>query len=88
MNAPPGSDDQLSRDALATVKVEKHIWLKWWGGQPLHLEEAHAANIIGDAGLKEAHQDDPYGVRRSVFHHTGRFWISQTHLGLWKATLK
>lgn len=55
MNAPPGSDIKLlSRDAPTTVKIEKHIWFKWWGGQPLHPEEAHAASIIKDAGLKEA----------------------------------
>lgn len=55
MNAPPGSEIKLlSRDAPATVKIEKHIWFKWWGGQPLHPEEAHAATIIKDAGLKEA----------------------------------
>lgn len=55
MNAPPGADIKLlSRDAPATVKIEKHIWFKWWGGQPLHPEEAHAASIIKDAGLREA----------------------------------
>jgi hypothetical protein len=55
MNAPPGSDIKLlSRNAPATVKVEKHIWFKWWGGEPLHPEEVHAATIIKEAGLKEA----------------------------------
>jgi hypothetical protein len=55
MNAPTGSDIKLlSRNAPATVKVEKHIWFKWWGGEPLHPEEVQAANIIKDAGLKEA----------------------------------
>jgi hypothetical protein len=55
MNAPPGSDIKLlSRNAPATVKVEKHIWFKWWGGQPLHPEEVHAATIIKETDLKEA----------------------------------
>jgi hypothetical protein len=55
MNAPPDSDVKLlSRNAPAAVKVEKHIWFKWWGGQPLHPEEVHAATIIKETGLKEA----------------------------------
>jgi hypothetical protein len=55
MNAPPDSGIKLlSRNAPATVKIEKHIWFKWWGGEPLHPEEVHAATIIKDAGLKEA----------------------------------
>ena len=55
MNAPADSDIKLlTRNAPAKVKVEKHIWFKWWGGEPLHPEEVQAANIIRDAGLKEA----------------------------------
>lgn len=55
MNAPADSDIKLlSRTAPAKVKVEKHIWFKWWGGEPLHPEEVQAANIIEAAGLKEA----------------------------------
>jgi len=55
MNAAPDSDVKLlSRNAPAAVKVEKHIWFKWWGGQPLHPEEVHAATIIKETGLKEA----------------------------------
>lgn len=55
MNAPPDSDVKLlSRNAPATVKIEKKIWFKWWGGQPLHPEEVHAATIIKAEGLKEA----------------------------------
>ena len=43
LNAPPDSDVKLlSRNAPAAVKVEKPIWFKWWGGQPLHPEEVHA----------------------------------------------
>lgn len=55
MNAPPESDIKLlSRNAPAAVKIDKHIWFKWWGGEPLHPEEVHAANIMKEAGLKEA----------------------------------
>jgi hypothetical protein len=55
MNAPPDSDVKLlSRSAPAAVKIEKHIWFKWWGGEPLHPEEVHAATIIKAEGLKEA----------------------------------
>ena len=55
MNAPADSDIKLlSQNAPAKIKVEKHIWFKWWGGEPLHPEEVQAANIIKEAGLKEA----------------------------------
>jgi hypothetical protein len=73
MNAPHGSDIKLlSRNDPVTVKIEKHIWFKWWGGQPLHPQEVHAATIIKKGGLQGfAYQDDQYVCRRPVFHHAG-----------------
>ncbi|MEY4684430.1 MAG: hypothetical protein RLZ25_889 [Pseudomonadota bacterium] len=55
LNAPPQSQVRLmSQSEPAEIKVERHAWFKYWGGQPLNPEDVNASSIIQEQGLKEA----------------------------------
>ena len=55
MNAPTGSKvTVLTKHAPVEVRVEKTIWFKWWGKEPLHEADVNAASIIEQEGLVEA----------------------------------
>lgn len=55
MNAPPASNVRLmSENEKADIKVERHAWFKYWGGQPLNPDDVNASKMIEEQGLKEA----------------------------------
>ena len=55
LNAPPGSDVRaLTKDAPTAVRVEKKVWFKWWGNEPMNEADVNAATIIEQEGLAEA----------------------------------
>lgn len=55
LNAPPRSDVRLlSKTEPAQIKVERHAWFKYWGGEPINPEDVNASTIIQEQGLKEA----------------------------------
>ncbi|GEM_PF-1214004 len=55
LNAPPQSQVRLmSKGETAEIKVERHAWFKYWGGEPFNPEDVNASTIIKEQGLKEA----------------------------------
>lgn len=55
LNAPPQSQVRLmSKSEKAEIRVERHAWFKYWGGEPFNPEDVNAATIIREQGLKEA----------------------------------
>lgn len=55
LNAPPQSQVRLmSKSEPAEIKVERHAWFKYWGGEPFNPEDVNASTIIQEQGLKEA----------------------------------
>lgn len=55
LNAPPQSQVRLmSKSEPAEIKVERHAWFKYWGGEPFNSEDVNASTIIQEYGLKEA----------------------------------
>ena len=55
LNAPPDSDIRLlSKNEKAEIKIERHAWFKFWGGEPMDPSEVNASTIIREQGLKEA----------------------------------
>ncbi len=55
LDAPPGSDVKLlSKKAATTIRVQKTVWFKWWGKEPVNPEDVHAATIIKQQRLTEA----------------------------------
>lgn len=52
LDAPPDSNVRLLREYTpASVHVEKKVWFKWWGMEP--LDDPHTATIIREHQLKE-----------------------------------
>jgi hypothetical protein len=55
LNAPPQSHVRLmSKGEKAEIKVERHAWFKYWGGEPINPEDVNASTLIKEQGLKEA----------------------------------
>jgi len=44
----------MSEGEKAEIKVERHAWFKYWGGEPFNPEDVNASSIIKEQGLKEA----------------------------------
>lgn len=52
LDAPKGSDiKMLPQGVPAQVRIEKKVWFKWWGAEP--LDDPHTASIIAENELKE-----------------------------------
>lgn len=52
LNSPAGQSVKLlAKSAPAAVRVEKTVWFKWWGGQP--IDPPDTAAIIKQHELKE-----------------------------------
>ncbi len=55
MDAPASPQVRLlPKDAPVSVRVEKKVWFKWWGKEPLDPEAPYASAIIREHRLKEA----------------------------------
>jgi hypothetical protein len=53
LDAPPGrAIAVLDEKAETSVRIEKVVWFKWWGSEP--LSDAKASTIIEENGLREA----------------------------------
>ena len=52
LNAPPTSNiPMLSKNVPTSVRIEKKVWFKWWGKEP--IDDPQTAKIIEDNQLKE-----------------------------------
>jgi hypothetical protein len=55
MTAPAGSNVRaLTKNAPTAARVEKKVWFKWWGKDPLNEADVDSATIIEQERLAEA----------------------------------